>query len=139
MARALVRGRLATRVERSNHDGVADGEAVDARAELGDRARHLVSDHLRYAHAVIHVAVGDVDVGAADTAEGDVEPHLARVGRLDLALADAEAPGPFVVDGRHCVSASSASSMCLSHCSPSTRWIRSAALALSASCFRSAS
>ena len=83
MARALVRGRLATRVERSHDDGVADGEAIDARTDLGDRARHLVADHLRHAHAVIHVAVGDVDIGAADTAEGDVDPHLARAGRLD--------------------------------------------------------
>ena len=48
-------------------------------------------------------------------------------------------PRALVVDRRHAVSASSASSMCLSHCSPSDRWMRSAALARSASWSRSAS
>ena len=77
---ALVGGRLGSGVERANDDGVTDGVAVNARAELCDGARHLVTDHLRYANPVVHVTAGDVDVRATDTAEGNVEPDLARSG-----------------------------------------------------------
>ena len=80
VAEALVGGRLGAGVERANDDGVTDVVAVDARAELCDRARHLVTDHLRYANPVVHVTAGDVDVGATDAAERNVEPDLARSG-----------------------------------------------------------
>jgi len=80
VAEALVGRRLGAGVERANDDGVTDLVAVDARAELCDRARHLVTDHLRYANSVVHVTAGYVDVGTADAAECNVEPHLARSG-----------------------------------------------------------
>ena len=116
------------------------------RADLGDGARHLVADHLRSTDAPVHVPVGDVEVGAADAAVGDVEPHLARAGRQTLGLADREPALALVVDrGHSAVSppertarASSFSISWRSHCSPSERWIRSAALARSASRSRSA-
>ena len=79
VAEALVGGRLGPGVERANDDGVTDVVAVDARAELCDGAGHLVTDHLRCANPVVHVTVGDVDVGATDAAEGNVEPNLARL------------------------------------------------------------
>ena len=121
VAHALVGGRLAARVERPHDDVLADREAVDARAELGNRPRHLVPDDLRHPHAVVHVAVRDVEIRAADAAEPDVEPDLARPRRDHLAFPEREPPRALVVHGRHCVSTPSASSMCLSHCSPSER------------------
>ena len=137
---------LAACVERTDDDGVAGLEAGDVRADLGDGARHLVADHLRSTDAPVHVPVRDVEVGATDAAVGDVEPHLARAGRQTLGLADREPALALVVDrGHSAVSppertarASSFSISWRSHCSPSERWIRSAALARSASRSRSA-
>ncbi len=146
MAEALVRGHLAACVERTDDDGVAGLEAGDVRADLGDGARHLVADHLRSTDPPVHVRVRDVEVGATDAAVGDVEPHLARAGRQTVGLADREPALALVVDrGHSAVSppertarASSFSISSRSHCSPSERWIRSAALARSASRLRSA-
>ena len=121
MADALVGGRLATRVERPHDDVVADRIAVDARADLRDRARHLVPDDLRHPHPVVHMALCDVQIRAADAAEGDVEPNLARPRWDQLAVPEREPPRTLVVHRRHWRSTPSASSMCLSHCSPSER------------------
>ena len=52
-------------------------EPLDPGADLGDGARHLVPDHLRWAHASVHRAVRDVKIGAAHAAVRDLEPHLA--------------------------------------------------------------
>ena len=84
MAEALVGGCLAARVERPHDDGVADLEAVHARPELGHCSRHLVPDHLRCADTVVHCAVRDVQVGPADPAVRDLEPHLAVGGGARL-------------------------------------------------------
>src|SRR5581483_434167 len=94
-----VRRDLTGRVERSDDDRVADVEALDALPDGGDGAGHLVADHLRRPHAVIHRSVGDVEVGAADAAVGDVEAHLARAGRDELAVADPERLPALVEDG----------------------------------------
>ena len=149
VADTLVRRRLAAAVERPDDDLVADREAVDAGAELRDRPGHLVPDHLRRLHAVVHRAVGDVDVGAADPAVGDVEPDLALIGRARLRTRRprtarrprSRRPSLFAsLRRRQSVSAASAASPIVSplsstrrsQYSPSERWIRSAALARSA-------
>ena len=69
--------------------------------DLGDRARHLVADHLRGMHAGVHRTVGDVEVGPADAAVGDVEPHFVGARLLNDALADREAAAAVVVDRVH--------------------------------------
>jgi hypothetical protein len=121
MADALVSRCLATGVERPHDDVLADRVAFDSRTELRHRARHLVADDLRHAHPVIHVTLGDVKIRPADAAERYVEPHLSRP-RLDqLALAEREPTPTLVVHRRHFGSIPSASSMCLSHSSPSER------------------
>ena len=80
MAESSVGDCLAPGVERPHDDPVADLELVHARPKLGHRSRHLVSDHLWRVHTVIHVAVRDVQVGAANPAVGDVQASLTRAG-----------------------------------------------------------
>ena len=63
---------------------------------------HLVPDHLRRAHPRIHGPVRDVQVGAADAAVRDLQPHLSRsrsAGRGQRRTVNT--PWPFVVDGTH--------------------------------------
>ena len=68
----------------AQHDVVADLEAADARSELLDDPRALVSHHHRQRRGVI--PVDPVQVGVADTARHDADEHLVlfRVGELDL-------------------------------------------------------
>ena len=74
--------RLGARIERPDDDRVAGTEPLDPRADLGDRPRHLVANDLRRPHPSVHRAMSDVQVGAADAAIRDVEPHLPGGRRL---------------------------------------------------------
>ena len=77
MAEALVGGGLASRIQGTHDDAVADADSVYARADLRDRPRHLMANDLGHAHPVIHAAVCNVDVRAADAAVGNVDAHFA--------------------------------------------------------------
>ena len=101
VAQAAIGGRLAARVERPHDHLVAGLETLDSVTDLGDRPRHLVPDHLRWPHPRVHRAVRDVQIGAADAAVGDLEPHLSRSRRADVAGPDGEHAGALVVDGTH--------------------------------------
>ena len=101
VAQAAIRRRLAARVERPHDHLVAGLEALDSRADLGNRPRHLVPDHLRRANPRVHRAVRDVQVGAADATVRDLQPHLSRSRRPGVAGPDGEHAWPLVVDGTH--------------------------------------
>jgi hypothetical protein len=78
VAETPVRRCLAARVEWTDDDPIAHAYPLDARPDLRNRPGHLVPDHLRNANTVIHAAVGDVQVGAADPAERNIEADLTR-------------------------------------------------------------
>ena len=101
MAQAAIRRRLAARVERPHDHLVAGMEAFDSLADLGDRPRHLVPDHLRRANPRVHRPVRDVQVGAADAAVRDLQPHLSRSRRPGVAGPNGEHSLALVVDGTH--------------------------------------
>ena len=101
VAEPAIGGRLAARVERAHDNRVAGAKAGDSLADLGDRPRHLVADHLRGMHAGVHRPVRDVQVGPAHAAVGDVEAHLVGARLLDGCLADREAAAAVVIDRVH--------------------------------------
>ena len=68
-------------VERSHHHGIADTEMFNARTDLSDGAGHFVPDHLRSLDAMIHRAVKNMKVRAADSGVGDADSHFALRGR----------------------------------------------------------
>jgi len=83
-------------MQRTDDDGIAIVQPLDAGADGGDTARHLVPDDAVVADAGVHVAVEDMHVGAADADEGHVDRHLAgaRLGGGDRF--DGEVPVPAV-------------------------------------------
>ncbi len=85
VAHALIGRCFAAGIERAYDHRVTNCVLVHARAELGNGAGHLVPDHLWRMYPVIHVTVRNMNVGAADAAVHDVEPHFARPGLSHLA------------------------------------------------------
>jgi hypothetical protein len=78
VAESSIRRGLTARVERAHDDVIADAQPADTVADLGNRAGHLVADDLRRIDAGVHRAVGNVEIGSADAAICDVEPHFPR-------------------------------------------------------------
>jgi len=75
------------RVERHDRHRVPGRPVVDTRAERRNRARHLVSQDGGHANALIHRAVEDMQVGAADAAVRDLYLYLPGRGFNRPALA----------------------------------------------------
>src|SRR5262249_29688093 len=98
MAEAAIRRCFVAGVQGPDNDPVADLDTFDVPAELGHSARHLVSDHLRHADAVIHAAVADVQVGTADPAVRHVETDLPWPRRNGRSTPDRERALPLVKD-----------------------------------------
>src|SRR6185436_7970984 len=100
VGRADVRGTGAARAARAarddalGHDAVAWRDARDSRADgLGD-ARPLVTKRERVAHeGRIDEAVAQLDVGAAEAAEGRADNDLPRAGLERIALQQRKAAG----------------------------------------------
>ena len=67
----------------------------------GDGARHFVPHHVRQRHAVSHGAVKQVEVGAADAAEGNADLHLPGARLHGYAVAHTECPIAFEEYGLH--------------------------------------
>jgi hypothetical protein len=74
-------GAGAAPVQWHHGDRCADREVVNARAERGDAARHLMADRLRYLDAVVHRTVQDMQVGAADAGVCHLDLDLSGTGR----------------------------------------------------------
>ena len=77
VAEAPIGWGFASRIQGTDDDPVADADSVYVRSDLRDRPRHLMADDLGYAHPVIHAAVRNVDVRAADATVGNVDAHFA--------------------------------------------------------------
>jgi hypothetical protein len=91
----------ASRSPRSAGHRIADAPALDARAERGDAAGHLMPDDRGDGDATIHRAVPDVQVGPADAHEGDIEAHLALRRLRRLSLGDGEGAVADIGRGEH--------------------------------------
>ena len=87
--------------QRHDGDGVADAPPLDAVADRGDRAAHLVAEHEGLLDAGVHVAVQDVQVGAAQSDVRNAQLHLARPGRRGLGLCDRDGRVARVCGGQH--------------------------------------
>ncbi len=87
---------LVARVERHDGDAVTRCETFDTGADSGDSAGHLVAEHLRHVDAVVHVAVVDVKIGAANAAMRNLNLDLTRGWRNGSAVANADCPIAFV-------------------------------------------
>ena len=76
--------------DRERHDdAVALLELRDGRPDLDDLAHRLVAEDVARLHRR-HVAVVEVEVGAADGGRGDLDDHVARI--LDLRVGDGVDP-----------------------------------------------
>ena len=76
-------------------------QPVDAAAQRGDGARHLVPHDVRQRQAVRHGAVKQVEIGAADAAEGNPNLHLPGARLHGHAVAHTECPIAFEEYGLH--------------------------------------
>ena len=101
MAQAAIRRRFRARIERPHNHLVSELEALDSGAELGNGPRHLVPDHLWRAHPTVHGPVRDVQIRAANTTVGDLQPHLAGSRGAGVAGSDGEHARALVVGGTH--------------------------------------
>ncbi len=77
--------------EPGHADAVAGAEALDAGADRGDAADHLVAEDQRQLR-LGQVAVGHVQVGAANAAGGDLDQHLAGGGIAEVEAAREQRP-----------------------------------------------
>jgi hypothetical protein len=73
---------VTTPVQRHDGDWVAGLPAVNAVAEFGDSSGHFVADDAWRIDARVHIAVIDVQVGAADSGVRNVDPHESGAGRF---------------------------------------------------------
>ena len=75
---------------------LADLEADDVGADLGDLAHELVTDHHRHGDGRLRprIPAVDVEVGAADRGLAHPDQHLVVAGRGDLDLLEATTPVP---------------------------------------------
>ena len=89
----LTRRAGSTGIEWTDDNPIADLPTSDVLADLGDFARHLVSDNLWNRHALVHVALKDVQVCAAHAAVGDVDAHLLWAWRLRDGLSELKEEG----------------------------------------------
>ena len=84
LADVLVTGQacwaLAAPLERHDGHRITDRPGRHALAYVRDATGHLVPEDRWQLHALVHVAVQDVQVSAADPGEGDLDPHLSRAG-----------------------------------------------------------
>ena len=94
MAEALIGCGFASSIQGTDDDAVADRDSVYVLSDLRDRPRHLMADDLGHAHAVIHAAVRNVDVRAADATVGNVDAHLAGAGGTTGAARTEKLPEP---------------------------------------------
>ena len=62
-----------------------------------NRARHFMPEYLWNPHAMIHIAVKQVQIRSADSAVRDTELDLVRTGRFRETLANPNIPVSFVV------------------------------------------
>src|SRR6185437_7730707 len=72
----LAGGALTAPVQGHDRDAVSRLPSFGVVAEFGDDPGHLVSDNGGRADAGVHVAVIDVQVGAADPGIGDIDPDM---------------------------------------------------------------
>jgi hypothetical protein len=66
-----------------------------------DNSAAFVSDHLRECHAMVHVAVEKMEVGAANAAMGNAELNLACMRIFGSAVPEGYAPATVVECGVH--------------------------------------
>ena len=113
------RGTRPTPTQRHDGHRVAHGPPGDVRTQLGDPTGHLVPDHRWRGDPLIHGAVQDVQVGAADAGVRDVDAYLARTWRLRRELDHLDAAVPYVAGSRqftgHCAPSPA-------HTRPSGNW-----------------
>src|SRR4030095_15619976 len=76
--------------QRHDRDPVADRPFVDARTELRNAPGHLVPDHRRPPHPVVHSTMQEVECGAADSRIRHIEADFTGPGRDYFAVADEE-------------------------------------------------
>jgi hypothetical protein len=102
LAAVLAVRALAARVaEPRNADAIADHEALDAVAELGDETDDFMAGNQRKlrginspaSRASRQIAVDDMEIGPADAARQDLDQHLARQCDRQIALARVELAG----------------------------------------------
>ena len=78
----LACGTLTAPVQGHDGDWVTGLPTVDAVAEFGDPSGHFVADDAWRIDARVHIAVIDMQVGAADSGVGNVDPHESGAGRF---------------------------------------------------------
>jgi hypothetical protein len=88
-------------VERHDGDGVTCLPACNAVTECRNRSTHLVAKHERRRHALIHVPVQDVQVGATQARIRDFDLHLAGFGRRGLSFANGNRAVSHVASCQH--------------------------------------
>ena len=93
LAAAAIEARAVGRAEPRHADAVADGEALDARAERRDLADDLVAENERQL-GMRQLAVDDVQIGAAHAAGRDLDEDLVRPGHGHRKLGKPAAAGP---------------------------------------------
>jgi hypothetical protein len=85
----------------ANYNVLSNLHVFDSRANLNDHPGRFMADHLRDLDSPIHVAVVDMHIRPTDATVSDLQPHFARIGWNDSALADSKCSVAFVICGFH--------------------------------------
>ena len=80
-------------------DNTVAGREAARRGRLDDLGERLVADHAALRHAMVEVALEDVQIGAADADAADSQEGLGRPGRRERRLADREGPRSLIERG----------------------------------------